>query len=151
MNKESGGKNPNFFLEATALHHGLFAFSKALEIFGITMIQMYSKNVSLSDEFFDLPSRMRGYEMIFNTPTDGMPSSESDTDDAALDRIVSTRDRILLICKYEPSKYTCASAIFAELVMATHDGFPSPPPQLHHTSSRCSSSLGKVQLIDIKK
>ena len=151
LNKESGGKNPNFFLEATALHHGLFSFSKALEIFGITMIPMYSKNVSLLDEFFNLPSRMRGYEMIFNTPTDGMPSSESDTDDAALDRIVSTRDRILLICKYEPSKYTCASAIFAELVMATHDGFPSPPPQLHPTSSRCSSSLGKRQLINIKK
>lgn len=124
LNKESVSKNPFFLIEATALHHGLF-FYKELEIFGIIMIQTYSKKFSLLDEFFDLPSKMRGYEMIFNTPTEGIPSPESDTEDATLDGIVSTRDRILLFCKYEPSK--CASAIFAELVMATHDGFPTPP------------------------
>ena len=41
--------------------------------------------------------------------------------------------------------------IFAELVMATHNGFPLPTPQSHPTSSKCSSSLGKRQLTDIRK
>ena len=43
LNKESVDKNPNFFIEATALHHGLFAFNKALSMLGITMVQMYPK------------------------------------------------------------------------------------------------------------
>ena len=99
LKKESVGKSPNFFIEATALHHGLFAFSKALKIFGISLIQMYSKKVFLLDEFFDLPSKMRGYEMVFNAPIKGMPSSKSNTKDVTLKRIVSARNQILLICK----------------------------------------------------
>ena len=151
LNKESESKNPNFFIEAVALRHGLFAFNKALVIFGISMVQMYSKKESLLDEFFNLPSRMRGYEMVFNSPIGGMPSSESDSENAILEKIISVRDQILQICKYEPSKYIGASIIFAELVMLTHNGFPSPTPQPHPTSSRCSSTLGKRQLINIKK
>ena len=151
LNKESVGKSPNFFIEATALHHSLFAFSKALEIFKISLIQMYSKKLSLLDEFFDLPLKLWGYEMVFNAPIEGMPSSKSDTEGVALERIVSVRNQILLICKYGPSKYICASVIFAELVMATHNGFPLPTPQSHPTSSRYPSSLGKRQLIKIRK
>ena len=94
---------------------------------------------------------MWGYEMVFNAPIGGMPSSESNAENAILERIVSIRDRILLIFKYEPSAYICASVIFAELVMVTHHGFPSPTPQPHPTSTRCSSSLGKRQLINIRK
>ena len=60
LNKESVSKNLNFFIEAVALHHGLFVFNKALVIFGICMVQMYSKKESLLDEFLNLPSRMRG-------------------------------------------------------------------------------------------
>ena len=151
LNRKSVGKNPNFYIEATALHQGLFAFNKALDMLGITMVQMYSKKVVLLDEFFDLPSKMRGYEMVFNTPIEGMPSVESDTENAILDKIVITRNRILHICKYELSKYICASMIFAELVMITHKGFPLPTPLSHPTSTRCSSSLGKRQLINITK
>ena len=150
LNKESVGKNPNFFIEATALHHGLFAFNKALSMLGITMVLMHSKKESLLDEFFNLPSKMRGYEMVFNTPTGGTPSSEYDTENITLDKIVSIRDRILQICKCEPSKYSGASVIFVELVMLTHNGFPSPIPQSHPTSTRSSSSLGKRQLFNIK-
>ena len=149
LNKESVGKNPNFFIEATALHHGLSVFSKALGMLGITMVQIYSKKVFLLDEFFNVPSRMRGYKMVFNAPIGGMPSSESNAENAILEKIVFIRDRILLIFKYEPSAYICASVIFAELVMVTHHGFPSPTPQPHPT--RCSSSLGKRQLINIRK
>ena len=58
LKKESVGKNPNFFIEATALHHGLSVFNKALDMLGITAVQMYSKKVFLFDEFFNLPSRM---------------------------------------------------------------------------------------------
>ena len=47
LNKESVSKNQNFFIEATALHHGLFSFRKALGIFGISIIQMYFKKTSL--------------------------------------------------------------------------------------------------------
>ena len=151
LNKESVGKNPNFFIEATALHHGLSVFSKALGMLGITMVQIYSKKVFLLDEFFNVPSRMRGYKMVFNAPIGGMPSSESNAENAILEKIVFIRDRILLIFKYEPSAYICASVIFAELVMVTHHGFPSPTPQPHPTSTRCSSSLGKRQLINIRK
>ena len=86
--------------------------------------------------------------MVFNAP---MPSSESNAENAILERIVSIRDRILLICKYEPPTYICASVIFAELVIVTHNGFPSTTPQPHPTSTRCSSSLGKRQLINIRK
>ena len=82
LNKESVGKNPNFFIEATALHHGLSVFSKALGMLGITMVQMYSKKVFLLDKFFNLPSRMRGYEMVFNAPIGGTPLSESNAENA---------------------------------------------------------------------
>ena len=72
LNMKPVGKSPNFFIENTELYHGLFAFSRALEIFGISMVQMYSKKVSFLDVLFNLPSRMRGYEIIFNTPFGGM-------------------------------------------------------------------------------
>ena len=61
LKKESVGRTPNFCIEATALHHGLFAFIKALDMLEITIVRMYFKKVSLLDEFFNLPSRMRWY------------------------------------------------------------------------------------------
>ena len=92
LDKESVGQTPNFYIEATALHHGLFAFIKAFGMLEITMVQMYLKKVFLLDKFFDLPSKSLGYEIVNNTPIEAMHSSASDTESGTSGRIVVIRN-----------------------------------------------------------
>ena len=111
MNKLPFTESSNFYLNTTALSHGLLLFQTAFRFYGIETIQIFQEEKSVSAFFSENYSRM-SIEFKYSTFTSPITEVKD-----LLSRILRNRNFLLEKLNYENSVMTTPSEVFGVLYL----------------------------------
>ena len=104
-------ENSNFYLNSTALSHGLLLFQKALRYYGIQTVQIFQENKSVRPFFSEEYSRM---SIEFKCSTFTFPPTEAKD---LLSCILRVRNFLLEKLNYQNSERSSPSEVFGVLYL----------------------------------
>ena len=124
-------ENSNFYLNSTALSHGLLLFQKAQRYYGIQTVQIFQENKSVCSFFSEEYSRM---SIEFKCSTFTFPPTEAKD---LLSCILRNRNFLLEKLNYQNSERSSPSEVFGVLYLQ----LPAPATPAKDEVSEVSTNM----------